>query len=154
MARVLCFSSMFGMGMGELIIIVVVALLALGPERLPEAAKKIGQTIRGLRRQTSELRTTIEQDTQLGDAMREIRSALNEDVTKTKKTDKQKPAAPDIPDAKTDGTDPLSVSDEDGPVVVSATDGLSRDDSLNDAADGAARGRTLGRRARGDERGE
>jgi sec-independent protein translocase protein TatB len=82
---------MFGMGMGELIIIAVVALLALGPDRLPGAAKSIGKTIRDLRRQTSNLKQTIEQDSQLGDAMKEIKQALRDDPFNDRPKPKPRP---------------------------------------------------------------
>ena len=67
---------MFGLGAGELILIAVVALLFVGPDKLPQAAKTIGRGIRGLRQQTSDLTRTIEQDTQIGEAVRDLRSAL------------------------------------------------------------------------------
>ena len=67
---------MFGMGMGEIILIAVVALLVLGPERLPAAAKALGKGIRDLRQQTKDLQQTIEKDTEIGDAVRELRTAL------------------------------------------------------------------------------
>ncbi len=70
---------MFGMGMGEIVLIAVVALLVLGPERLPGAAKAIGKGIRDLRMQTKDLQQTIEKDTQLGEAVRELRGALRGD---------------------------------------------------------------------------
>jgi sec-independent protein translocase protein TatB len=70
---------MFGLGMGEIILIAVVALLVLGPERLPGAAKAIGKGIRDLRAQTKDLQQTIEKDTQIGDAVRELRGALRGD---------------------------------------------------------------------------
>lgn len=97
----LCSAGMFGMGMGELIIIAVVALLALGPERLPDAAKKIGKTIRDLRRQTTELKRTIEEDSQLGDAMKEIKQALRDDPFRDppKPKPKTKPKTEPKPDA-------------------------------------------------------
>ncbi len=65
--------------MGEIVLIAVVALLVLGPERLPGAAKAIGKGIRELRSQTKQLQNTIEADTQLGDAVREIRGAFRGD---------------------------------------------------------------------------
>ena len=71
---------MFGLGMGEIVIIAIVALLFLGPERLPAAAKSIGKTIRDLRRQTRELTSTLEKESDLGDAVREIRSALHDPI--------------------------------------------------------------------------
>jgi len=70
---------MFGMGMGEIVLIAVVALLVLGPERLPGAAKAIGKGIRDLRASTKDLQSTIEKDTQIGDAVRELRGALRGD---------------------------------------------------------------------------
>ncbi len=40
---------MFGMGLPELIVIGVIALLVLGPQKLPDAGKAIGQAIRGFK---------------------------------------------------------------------------------------------------------
>jgi sec-independent protein translocase protein TatB len=70
---------MFGMGMGELLLIMVVALLVVGPDKLPQAAKAIGKGIRDFRRHTQDLQTTLEQDENLGEAVRELRSALRDD---------------------------------------------------------------------------
>jgi sec-independent protein translocase protein TatB len=70
---------MFGMGMGELIVILIVALLVLGPDKIPEAAKAIGKGMRELRRQTKGLQDTLEQDEQLSSTVREIKSALRGD---------------------------------------------------------------------------
>lgn len=57
---------MFGIGMPELGVILVVALIVLGPKRLPEAARAIGRAVAEFRRQSSEvmdeLRVQIDQD--------------------------------------------------------------------------------------------
>ena len=65
--------------MGEIVVILIVALLVLGPNKLPEAAKQIGKAIRELRKHTDSLRETIETDEQLGGTVREIKSALRGD---------------------------------------------------------------------------
>lgn len=47
---------MFGLGLSEIIVIVVVALLVLGPKHLPEAARTAGRTVGMLRRTLDELK--------------------------------------------------------------------------------------------------
>jgi len=73
---------MFGIGGSEIVVILIVALLFLGPEKLPEAAKTISKGIRDLRRSTKGLQDTIENDTQIGGAIRDIKSALRGEETK------------------------------------------------------------------------
>jgi sec-independent protein translocase protein TatB len=53
---------MFNLGAGEVILIMVVALLVLGPKRLPELARGIGKFFREFRRQTDEVRTVVERE--------------------------------------------------------------------------------------------
>jgi sec-independent protein translocase protein TatB len=67
---------MFGMGMGELVVILIVALLVLGPDKIPDAAKAIGKTMRELRKQTRIVQDTIEQDETLGSTVRDLKSML------------------------------------------------------------------------------
>ena len=50
---------MFGIGTQELIIILVIALLILGPKQLPELAKTIGKGLSELRRAMDGVRDTV-----------------------------------------------------------------------------------------------
>ena len=50
---------MFGIDMPELIIILAVALLVLGPKKLPEIARSLGRGMAEFRRASSELRNTL-----------------------------------------------------------------------------------------------
>jgi len=67
---------MFGIGGSEIIVILIVALLFLGPDKLPEAAKTISKGIRDLKKQSRNLQQTIENDERIGGAIRDIKSAL------------------------------------------------------------------------------
>ena len=53
---------MFGVGFPELVLIMVVALLVLGPQRLPEVARMLGRAYGQLRRASEEFQNTIRQD--------------------------------------------------------------------------------------------
>ncbi len=67
---------MFGMGGTEIIVILIVALICLGPDKLPGAAKSISKGIRDIKKQSRMLQQTIENDEQIGGAIRDLKSAL------------------------------------------------------------------------------
>jgi sec-independent protein translocase protein TatB len=106
---------MFGMGMGELLLILVVALLVVGPDKLPQAAKAIGKGIRDFRRHTIDLQSTLEQDEKLGEAVRELRSALRDDPFRPLRTPLRAPVLPDAPTPSPALPDAASVSDTAAP---------------------------------------
>jgi len=68
--------SMFGIGGSEILVILVIALLFLGPDKLPEAAKTISKGIRDLKKQSRALQNQIESDEKIGGAIRDLKSAL------------------------------------------------------------------------------
>ena len=57
---------MFNVGGGEIIVILLLALIVLGPERLPDTAKKVGRFMAEIRRMTSgfqeEVRSAMDLD--------------------------------------------------------------------------------------------
>ncbi len=50
---------MFGLGFSEVLVILVVALLVLGPEKLPGVAKSIGKTLGQLQRGLDEFKREL-----------------------------------------------------------------------------------------------
>ena len=47
---------MFGIGSGELILLLIVALIVLGPERMPKLARDLGRAVAEFRKTSDELR--------------------------------------------------------------------------------------------------
>jgi sec-independent protein translocase protein TatA len=54
---------MFGsVGMPELLIILIIALMVFGPRRLPELGRAVGQTINEFKKGANNLRETVEEE--------------------------------------------------------------------------------------------
>ncbi|MCX7760561.1 MAG: Sec-independent protein translocase protein TatB [Hydrogenothermaceae bacterium] len=53
---------MFGIGLQELLLIMVVALIVLGPQRLPEVAKSLGKFYREIKGSIEDVKSSIAQD--------------------------------------------------------------------------------------------
>ena len=56
---------MFEVGFSELLLVGIVALLVLGPERLPQAARTLGRGLGQARRAMQALRTQVEREIEL-----------------------------------------------------------------------------------------
>ena len=55
---------MFGIGLPEIIIIAVVALIFIGPDKLPGVLRSIGKGLVELKRATSDVRSTVQEEMQ------------------------------------------------------------------------------------------
>lgn len=85
---------MFGsIGMPELIIILVIALIIFGPRKLPELGRSLGRSINEFKKASNELRSTLEE---------EIRVEEHRDRTAT--------TAPTTPPAPPSSADETTVS--------------------------------------------
>ncbi|MDR0664462.1 MAG: Sec-independent protein translocase protein TatB [Helicobacteraceae bacterium] len=58
---------MFGMGLGELLLVAVVAIIFLGPEKLPSAMVKTAKFFRALKKHLSEAKTAFDQEINLSE---------------------------------------------------------------------------------------
>jgi len=69
---------MFGsIGMPELIIIFVVALIFFGPKKLPELGRSLGRSLNEFKRASNELKNTLEEEVRL-EEQREHRAKTEE----------------------------------------------------------------------------
>lgn len=59
-------------GMQELIIIFVIALIVFGPRKLPHLGKSLGRSIAEFKRASAELRNTLEDEIRVEETRREI----------------------------------------------------------------------------------
>ena len=69
----------FGIGMSELILILVVILLVIGPRRLPEMARSIGKILREIRKGTQGLEDAINSQPP-EDIKREVEDRINPEI--------------------------------------------------------------------------
>ena len=70
---------MFGIGMPEMILILAVALIVLGPKKLPDLAKSLGRALREFKKATSELKESIDVDNELTDVKKTF-DEMNNDI--------------------------------------------------------------------------
>jgi sec-independent protein translocase protein TatA len=83
---------MFGIGLPELLIILVVALIVFGPKKLPDLAKSLGKGMAEFKKVTDEFKSTVESDLssiehEIKDVNKDLKEAASEaeiqDVSQT-----------------------------------------------------------------------
>ncbi len=62
---------MFSLGTTEILVILVVALLVIGPSKLPDVARTLGKGMAEFRRMSSDVKKTVDLETKLSDLDRQ-----------------------------------------------------------------------------------
>lgn len=73
---------MFGIGMPEMLLILAVALIVIGPKKLPDLARSLGKAMGEFKKATSELKESIQIDSEL----KEVKTTFDEIDRDLKKT--------------------------------------------------------------------
>ena len=99
---------MFGVGMPELIIIFLIALIIIGPKRLPDLARALGKGLAEFRRATTELKASLDMD-EVEEELKSVEGELADsvsgmlDVSEMEEAQTEEDAAPVTEEQ--DGTD-------------------------------------------------
>lgn len=107
---------MFDVGFAELLVLAVIAMVVVGPERLPGVLRTVGKTIGQARRFMTGLQNQIEQEVKLDELNKKI-------MAETKDLDFTKPSTPThqtedaevpsiAPEVKSDNADATSGGDQ------------------------------------------
>jgi len=65
---------MFGIGMPEMILIMAIALIVIGPKKLPDLAKSLGKAFGEFKKATSELKDSFD----VNDSLNKVKGSLDE----------------------------------------------------------------------------
>ncbi len=104
---------MFDIGFSELLVIAIVALIVIGPERLPKVARTLGHLFGRMQRYVNDVKADITREMELDelrklqsnieDAARSIQTSVSKEVSETEselgKVAQAALPAPDYPDA-------------------------------------------------------
>jgi sec-independent protein translocase protein TatA len=78
---------MFGIGGGELILIIFIALMLFGSDKIPEIARALGKGMAQLKNATNEIKSEIQKGAEangIDTSMKELTSTFSDEVEKVK----------------------------------------------------------------------
>ncbi|KUJ96333.1 MAG: Twin-arginine translocation protein, TatB subunit [Desulfonauticus sp. 38_4375] len=81
---------MFGIGSTELLVILVVALIVIGPSKLPEIARTLGKAMAEFKKVSTDVKRTIEQEIEKEEEKKAAEEAKKELESKQKQDTEQK----------------------------------------------------------------
>ncbi|HIJ57967.1 MAG TPA: twin-arginine translocase TatA/TatE family subunit [Deltaproteobacteria bacterium] len=137
---------MFGIGMPEMLLICAIALIVIGPKKLPDLAKSLGRAFGEFKRATSDLKESLEIDTDLsdvskpfdeiaGDVKDSLDSPADQTANESSETDLQenndeKQGSEHAESDSTDTADTFSDNDTDTDTPPEPVEGTNKDDRV------------------------
>ncbi len=128
---------MFGIGLPEFIVIMIIALIVIGPNKLPDAARALGKGMREFRKATQDLKDSLDLDEgiqdikhELADTISGIDKSLNTkefgeaEQTEEGKESREEPSDEITREPETDETDKIPPSEE--PPGTQDTEGVKK----------------------------
>jgi len=112
-----------GIGFGELILIMFVALMVFGPRRLPEIGRTIGRVLNELRKATDELKNTIDREVRVDEFKQNTPANILAPVQSISRTEPPLAVLPveplhAVPVETAIETEPMHVTESAEPVVI------------------------------------
>lgn len=98
---------MFDIGFTELLMLAIIGMVVIGPERLPAAARSIGRTLGQLRRYMTNLQNQIEQEVKLDELNKKIMAESREPLNPA---DRETPPSHSEEDAEVPSAPPPEAS--------------------------------------------
>jgi sec-independent protein translocase protein TatA len=92
---------MFGLGVTEILVILVIAFLLFGPQQLPEIGRQVGKAVKGFKDATDDVRKSVEPELNLMQAeMKSVQQDLESSMKEAEEAVKNSAADNEDAEAK------------------------------------------------------
>ncbi len=115
---------MGSVGSPEILVILLIALLLFGPQKLPEMGKSLGKAIREFKKATADLQDTIEREVE------DLKQDVKEPAKETPRPKGALPSPKPRPVSETAPEEPVRPAAEPEAGDAEATAGVKKDDAI------------------------